>query len=382
MHIAVFGAGAFGGWTALSLLRRGASVSLIDAWGAGNVRASSGGSTRVMRATYGGHAIYTDMAARALRLWKEYDAAWKGGLLHQTGALWLFGKDASFGTASADTLHRAGIALDEIPVRDAARRFPQVSFDDVARVMMEPEAGYLLAARACAHVARRFVEEGGELRQAAALSPAAIDDSGVRLNDGTHVQADAFVFACGPWLGTLFPRVIGEAIAPTRQEVYYFGTPAGDARFESPALPVWLDCADRFMYGIPGDDGQGFKVADDTPGPPLDPTCGERAVTPDAVERVRAYLARRFPAMAGAPLVRAEICQYEATPDSHFIVDRHPHDSRVWIAGGGSGHAFKMGPAIGQLIASQVLGDQAPDPRFGLARFASIPAGGWQAKWA
>jgi sarcosine oxidase len=64
-RVLVVGAGAFGGWTALQLLRRGASVTLIDAWGPGHVRASSGGETRVIRATYGTHTIYTAMAARA-----------------------------------------------------------------------------------------------------------------------------------------------------------------------------------------------------------------------------------------------------------------------------------------------------------------------------
>ena len=228
-HVAVFGAGAFGGWAALELVRRGAAVTLLDAWGPGNPRSSSGGATRVMRATYGSHTIYTRMAAHALRRWQEYDRQWGQGLLRQTGALWLLGSDASFGETSAAALQEEGIALDEIGLPDAARRYPQMSFDGVSRVLLEPAAGYLFASRACEHVAARVVAEGGIYREAAAASPVGIDHGTVALGDGSTIEADYFVFACGPWLGTLFPDVVGRLVTPTRQEVYYFGLPPGDS---------------------------------------------------------------------------------------------------------------------------------------------------------
>lgn len=190
------------------------------------------------------------------------------------------------------------------------------------------------------------------------------------------------MFACGPWLAALFPEIVGNLVTPTRQEVYYFGVPPGDVRFASPGLPVWLECGERFTYGMPADDGQGFKFADDTPGAVMDPTSDERLPTTDGIERARQYLAGRFPALGGAPLVGSEVCQYESTPDSHFLVDRHPHDSRVWIAGGGSGHGFKMGPAIGESLAALVLGESTPDPQFTLERFKTPPAEGWALKWS
>jgi sarcosine oxidase len=380
--VTVFGAGAFGGWTALELVRRGADVTLVDAWGPGNARASSGGSTRVLRATYGSHAVYTRMAAHALRRWQEYNSRWNAGLLYLTGGLWLLGADASFGEASATTLKEEGILLDEMSLADATRRYPQIAFDGVSRVLFEPAAGYLLARRACMHVAERVVSEGGTYRQAAAASPAVLDGQAVRLADGSRLQADLFVFACGPWLATLFPDILDRLVSPTRQEVYYFGLPPGDRRFVTPALPVWLECAERFVYGIPADDGHGFKVADDTPGPLMDPTSDERVPSAEGIRSARAYLARRFPALREAPLVGSEVCQYESTPDSHFIIDRHPNDPRVWIAGGGSGHGFKMGPVVGEMVASLVLGDATSDPRFALARFDRQPVGGWQPKWA
>ena len=194
--------------------------------------------------------------------------------------------------------------------------------------------------------------------------------SSVQLTDGSRLTADAFVFACGPWLGALFPDVIGERVRPTRQEVFFFGTPAGDRRFTEEALPVWADHGTRFMYGIPGNEWRGFKVADDTRGPLFDPTTGERKPSDAALQIAREYLAYRFPGLAGAPLVESRVCQYEESPDEHFIIDRHPAAGNIWLVGGGSGHGFKHGPAVGELVARLVLTGEAPDEQFKLSRFA------------
>jgi glycine/D-amino acid oxidase-like deaminating enzyme len=204
----------------------------------------------------------------------------------------------------------------------------------------------------------------------------------LRLEGGAAIEADAFVFACGPWLGQIFPALLGTRVSVTRQEVYYFGTPAGDTRFVDPALPVWLDYGERVMYGIPGNAHRGLKVADDTSGPPMDPTHGSRDVSAPGVAAARVFLQHRFPALASAPLLSSEVCQYESTPDAHFIVDRHPAAPNVWIAGGGSGHGFKMGPAIGEMLAACLLDGAAPDPAFSFARFASPPPDGWERKWS
>jgi glycine/D-amino acid oxidase-like deaminating enzyme len=384
-RIVVFGAGAFGGWTALNLIRRGASVRIIDAWGPGNLRSSSGGETRVIRATYGTHAIYTAMAIRALHLWSEYDQQWRTDLFRKTGVLWLFGSDDRFGRASADTLRAHDIAFEPLSPADARRRYPQIDVSGVSSVFVEPDAGYLLARRACEHILQRVVREGGQYLQAAVAMPARFGESRggrVALADGSSVEADGFVFTCGAWLGQLFPDVIGSLVTPTRQEVYHFGTPPGDTRFLDDQLPVWLDFGDRCIYGVPGAMGRAFKVADDTPGSVMDPTTGERTPTPAGLIAARVFLTQRFPDLASAPLVGSEVCQYESTPDANFIIDRHPSVPTAWIIGGGSGHGFKMGPVIGEIAASLVLGDSEPDPYFGLARFASPPSGGWQPKWS
>ncbi len=383
-RVAVIGAGAFGGWTALELVRRGARVTLVDAWGPGHSRASSGGETRVIRATYGTRTIYTTMALRALDLWRAHDQRFDRRFYRQTGALWMFGGDDSFGRASAAALRAANQPIETLTVADARGRYPQIAFDGVSSVLFEPNAGLLLARRACEHVVERVVAEGGEYRQAAVASPVTAGGSlkSLAVAGGAPLEADAFVFASGPWLGSLFPDVVGSRVTPTRQEVFYFGTAPGDARFSEASLPVWVDFGERLIYGLPGNANRGFKVADDTAGPAFDPTTGSREATAAGLKATRAFLARRFPALAKAPLIGTEVCQYEASPDSHFIVDRHPGAPNAWIVGGGSGHGYKMGPAMGELVASCVLGTGTPDSAFALARFKKAAADESPAKWS
>ena len=371
-HVVVVGAGAFGGWTAVYLLRRGARVTLLDAWGPGNSRSSSGGETRIIRGTYGPDQPYARMAAHALRLWKEHEQCWKRQFFHRAGVLWLVtAGDDQFERASLPALREASIAYEELSGREVGRRWPQVNVEDVRWAIHEPESGFLSARLACQAVVDGFLAEGGEYKQ---ISVAAQDlenpsRDGLLLSDGSRLVADHYVFACGPWLGKLFPQTIASHIRPTKQDVFFFGTPPGDDRFSEAKLPVWCDHRERYIYGIPATDGRGFKVADDTRGPEFDPTSGERVVSEASLKTIRDYIAFRFPAMKDAPLVETRVCQYENTPDNHLIIDRHPAAENVWLLGGGSGHGFKHGPAIGELMAELVMEEKSADPGFRLTRF-------------
>jgi glycine/D-amino acid oxidase-like deaminating enzyme len=371
LSVAVIGAGAFGGWTALNLLRGGARVTLVDAWGPGNSRASSGGETRVIRGTYGPDGIYTRMVARSLALWKENEARWNRKLYHKTGALWMVsGQDDQYEKESLRSLKAAGLEFEELSSREAAKRYPQINFDGVKWAIYERDAGYLTARRACEVVLDAFIKEDGSFRLASARrGPLEGGEmQSIELSDGSRLMADQYVFACGPWLGKLFPDVIGNLIAATRQEVFFFGVPAGETRFQEDRMPVWIDHGEKFIYGIPGNEWRGFKVADDTRGDPFDPTDGERIPSAEGIKAARKYLAFRFPALKDAPLVESRVCQYENSPDHNFIIDRHPGAKNVLLVGGGSGHGFKHGPAVGERAADVVQG-KPPDPFFTLSRF-------------
>jgi sarcosine oxidase len=369
--IAVVGAGAFGAFTALALRRLGARVTLLDAWGPASSRASSGGETRVLRAVYADR-IYVELAARAFERWADFERRTGRTFFHSTGALWMVADGSDFVARAAENLHAVGFSYARLETAEAARRFPQIAFEGVRWALWEERAGFLLARQACAAAVEALVAAGGEYRLAR-IAPGAVAAgrmAALRLGDGSRLAADAYVFACGPWLGELFPDVLGPKIAPTRQEVFFFGTPAGDPRFEPPAMPVWIEVGERLIYGIPGNERRGFKVADDTRGPAFDPTNGQRTVTEDGLARARALLRRRFPALAGAPLVETRVCQYENSPDQNFVLDRHPAAANAWLVGGGSGHGFKFAPAWGEQVAETVLGRRTIEPFFSLARLA------------
>jgi glycine/D-amino acid oxidase-like deaminating enzyme len=217
---------------------------------------------------------------------------------------------------------------------------------------------------------QEYVAAGGEYRLAAVLPPgdgASLD--GVRTGAGETLRAERYVFACGPWLPKLFPPLLGARIFPTRQEVFFFAPENGDERFSPGRLPGWADFNDGdIYYGMPDLEGRGFKIAHDKHGTPFDPDTGDRLPSAEGIRNIRAYLARRFPAMAGSPLVESRVCQYENSSNGDLLIDRHPGWSNAVLVGAGSGHGFKHGPAVGRYAADLVAGRLAkPEPRFSLA---------------
>jgi glycine/D-amino acid oxidase-like deaminating enzyme len=313
------------------------------------------------------------MAARAFPLWIKHERQWKRQVLFRTGVLWMAasGED-SFERGSVEMLRAAKFKFGELSAREMRKRWPQINLDGVNWGIYEPESGYLSARIICQLVLETFLAEGGAYKQAEVRS-AGVDESdwkALRLTDGSRVSADKYVFACGPWLGKMFPKTVGDGLRPTRQEVFFFGTPS-DSRLDDRHLPVWAEHRDRFRYGIPGNQGRGFKIADDTRGPTFDPTNGERAVSAEGLKAIREYMELRFPAMKNAPLLETRVCQYEQTPDNHLIMDRHPAKEDVWLLGGGSGHGFKHGPAVGEIMTELVMKDAEPREYMRVARFAA-----------
>jgi sarcosine oxidase len=375
--VVVVGAGVFGSWIALHLARRKQRVLLVDAYGAGNARASSGGESRIIRMGYGADELYTRWSAASLVQWKELFGRSEPPLFHQTGVLWLMNDSGPASTAETTAvLQRCRVPFETLDVGSIAKRYPQFSLDGVTGGVLEPTSGVLMGRRAVAEVARQARSLGAEYRVAQITEPKPDASSvGNPLNslttsDGEKISAGQFVFACGSWLGKVFPDVLRARIFPTRQEIFFFGVPAGDVQFSAQALPTWLIQGDE-SYGMPDLESRGFKVAFDGHGERVDPDTQTRVVSRDSVERVRAYVAKRFPALRDAPIVETRVCQYENTSNGDFLIDRHPQLSNVWFAGGGSGHGFKHGPMVGEYVAQQLLGGGAVEPRFSLASKAT-----------
>lgn len=275
------------------------------------------------------------------------------------------GTDA-YTAATRATLHQLNMAPEVLSPSEMRRRFPYLDTEGIEVMLLERECGVVAARRAVRALVADLEQRGVRLLSARIDAPAGTPVRVLRTHGGAEVAGDGFVFACGAWLPGLFPELLRGRIRPTRQVVTYFGTPAGDLRFRAARMPAWIDFPSG-IYGTPDIDGRGVKVGIDEHGGPIDPDTDDRLPDRAAVERARAWLARRVPALAGAPVVETRVCAYENTATGDFLIDRHPGHDNVWIVGGGSGHGFKHGPAVGELTATMVLDGEPPDPRFALA---------------
>ena len=369
-HVAVIGAGVFGSWTAEHLRRAGHRVTLVDMAGPAQSRASSGGESRMTRGGYGKDEIYTRMAFASLPEWKKLSETSGLPIFVRSGVLFFSSKPGEYFDGSIEVHRKLGLPLEQLDGPQLQRRFPMIDFTGVIIGLYEPEFGALMARRSVQTLVKNFVASGGDYRLASAEPPRPADGPlrSIQTSDGP-IEADAFVFALGPWLPKLFPDILGKKIFATRQEIFYFAAPTADRRFQPEAMPGWADFNDGDMfYGFPNLETRGVKFAHDQHGAYVDPDTQSREPTKAALDDVIAFRDRRFPLLKGAPVIGAEVCQYENSSNGDFLIDRHPAMPNVILVGGGSGHGFKHGPEVGRLAASLVTGGGTqPEPRFTLA---------------
>lgn len=363
--VAIIGGGVFGIWSAERLHRAGLRVCVVDRVAPAHSRASSGGETRVIRAGYGDKEIYTEWAWRSLGAWQALSDRAGLPLFRPLGVLWLHRRPDELVAASTEVLARHGIPWEILGARELRSRYPVLRVADDEAGFLEPAAGGLMARRAVQFLAAELAADGVEFI-GATVQPTGRGQGengllrAVTTTAGERIEAGQFVFSCGPWLDRVCPEAMAGRLFVTRQEVFYFGVPAG----ATGALPVWADLP---FYGFPDIEGRGFKVADDTHGPPLDPDTADRRASAEGELRAREFLVDRFPTLAEAPLTESRVCQYENSAEGHFVIDRHPGLDNAWIVGGGSGHGFKHGPAVGEHVAALVTGAGNPREPFLLA---------------
>ena len=341
----VVGAGVTGAAVARALATRGWRVTLAEQHSPGTVRSASGGDTRLLRAAHGGNDWYTALAWRARTQWLELQEETGVRVWEPTGFAWFAHAAGGFEERSLPGLERAGIPFEGLAPGNAKRLFPAVAVDDLYGVLYEPEAGVLHARRAT-----QLLVEDGERRGVRRLA--------TRFTPADTMPADIVVWACGPWLRWLFNFLRGTV---ERSEEFFLG---GDRSWIG--TPGWVDY-DAGFYGHGDLAGLGVKIAPDLPTEQIDPETLDRLPSPEREREARAYAARRFPALAGTPLIGARVCQYDLTPDTHFVVARHPERESWWIVGGGSGHGFKHGPALGDYVADCVEGAREPEAFLGLS---------------
>ncbi len=390
--VVVVGAGAWGGWTAYHLRKRGAKVTLIDAYGAGNSRSTSGDESRGIRSSYGDRTVgelWTPWAREAIRRWAAFDAEWGPTFgtrfYHQTGDVIMREKDEPFLKRTLDLWTANNVAHEVLTGDEVRKRWPVINADDTTIAIYEPDAGVARARASTQAVAAVAVKMGVKFIQSRATLRPIVNGNldGVQLEDGSIIRGDAYVFACGPWLRKLFPALMENRMRIPLGYVCYFGTPVGDSRFTYPNLPSYNFPGVTGWAALPTD-SRGFRVrggiaapqppetpdqkaerearAKAAPPPPPpdplqnDPDTSTRWAAPDRIEGMRRFVQRRFPLLADAPLLETRCCHYESSINRDFIVDHVPDTRNAWIAGVGQSEGFKFGPVVGEYIAQRVLG--------------------------
>ena len=363
--IAIVGAGSFGGWLALTLHKKGFKVKLIDVWGPGNSMASSGGETRLIRAIYGSNSLYCKMTAKAYSLWGEFQKEFDSQVFFPKETLWMSSKEEiGFIDAALPMLDKYGLNYDILDTDDAVERFPQINFEDVAKIVVEKESGFLNARLATMEVVKLYTKLGGDYIQQQAVPGKSVSGkmSKLVLSNGEAVNADLFVFAAGSWMKNLFPQILGKRLTITRQEVHYFGTPAGVSGLSEADLPAWVDWGAKKYYGLPSGANRGFKIAHDMRGIEVDPSTMDRLASEKEVDEARSHLAHRFPLLRNAPLIESRVCQYTNSEDGNFLADFHPELENAFLLTGGSGHGFKHGPVLAEMICEMLMGKAPLEP--------------------
>jgi sarcosine oxidase len=355
IDVVIVGAGTFGASLAWWLARTGEQVTLLDQFEPGDHRASSGGETRLYRCAHGPDAEYTAMARRARTLWGELEEESGEELLIECGLAWFAHREDGWEAESERMLAAQGIAAERLDITTAESLYPSFRGDDLAFVLLEPEGGVLRAQRAVRALAAQAAVHGARMVRGRARP----DGAAAVLDDSTRLEGDVIVWACGPWLGRLFPDLV--ALSVRRQELLFLD---GGAAWRTPRVPSWCDY-DLARYGTADIDRLGVKAAIDDLGPPLDADA-ELSDESTTEPQVRAYLRDRFPALEHARLLEARSCRYELTPDTHFIAASHREHPNVWLVGGGSGHGFKHGPPMAERLAQAFHEGAALPARFGL----------------
>jgi sarcosine oxidase len=349
--VLVVGAGVTGASVARELARRGFDVTLAEQYGPGTVRSASGGDTRLLRAAHGDEEWYTQLAWRARSLWLELQEQSGERIWEPTGLAWFARREDGFERQSVARLAQAGVPHEWRTPSDAAALFPSLGLADLHGVLWEPDAGVLHARKATQLLAADAERLGVRVRAA-------------RVLPNEKLSADVVVWACGAWLPSLFPAEVDVRVE--RRDVFFLG---GDASWRD--TPGWVEY-DAGFYGHGDVAGLGVKVAPDFPSSEVDPDTLDRFPLREREEAAREYAARRFPTLAGAPVIGARVCQYDLSTDTHFVFGRHPEQPSWWLFGGGSGHGFKHGPALAEYIADCIEERREPEPFHALGARSGI----------
>jgi len=350
----VVGGGIFGVTAALALRARRCDVLLLDPGPLPHPLAESTDISKVVRCDYGADEEYTVLGERALEGWRRWNAAWPVPRFHETGVTFLsrtLMQPGGFEHDSFTLLARRGHHVERLDARAIVERFPAYRPGALVDGYVHREGGWAEASAVVAQLVADCLAAGVEVRGGAKVD---------RLDELDALSADAVVVCAGAWTQRLVPELVG-ALRAVGQPVFQL-RPADPSLFQARQFPVFgADIARTGYYGFPVNRDGIVKIANHGTGTALAPEA-PREVSAAHEDALRAFLGDTFPALATAPIVERRLCVYGDSLDGHFWIARHPDRPSLTVAAGGSGHAFKFAPVLGELIADAVFGD--PNPRF------------------
>ncbi len=372
----ILGGGIMGAATAENLARRGQRVLLLEQFQPGHDRGSSHGDGRIIRFSYA-EPVYVEMAQRAYPAWARLERAGGQKLLEICGGLDLGPDDSAAIAELRASMRGAGVGCEQLTAAAVARRFPQLRLPRGSTALYQPQGGIVRAERAV-HLLWQLARAAGAETltgtPVSALEPTA-EGVLVRTADGREAHGETAVIAAGGWSRQLLALLgLTLELSVTAEVVAYFPAQNGvDHRLG--ALPTVIDYHDpNPFYALPQIEVPGVKVGWHHTGEVIDP--GVRTAETSTQLRVHAriqdFVTERFPALIPTPIHRTT-CLYTNTPDHHFILDRHPSWEHIVIAAGFSGHGFKFGPVIGELLTALVM-DEAPAVPLETFRLARLNA--------
>ena len=348
--VIVIGAGLAGSATAMALAGR-ASVLLLEQHRFGHRYGSSHGGSRIFRHAYP-DAGYVRLAHEADGLWQRLERDADDRLLYRSGGLDI-GEAGLPALADIErALLAAGRPFERLAAAEVAERHPAFELGDDEEAVYSPDAGVLAADRCVAAMQRLAHQRGATLRERTRVERIVATPDGVEVHAGAEsFAADRLVLTAGPWLSE-GPLALGLPLHVEQQQVIYLEVAPGEP-FVRGRCPVFINHGNR-LYGFPlFERPNAIKVSDHTGAPTIrlearsEQLDGARAAT--TVAR-----ARRLLPQAG-DIVASDLCLYTKTPDEHFVIGPHPEHAHVVVGGGFSGHGFKFGPLLGEILAELTL---------------------------
>ena len=361
----ILGAGIFGITTAIELCKKKYAVGIINPDTIPHPLAESTDISKIIRIEYGTDEEYMDMAAECITIWREWNELFQDKLYHETGFLLLSNtpldtESKSFEAASYYNLLKKGYHPERVKPEDLAKRFPAINHHLYTDGFYHAVGGYAESGRVVETLTKYAIRLGADVYEGQTAEDIIITNlkvEGVKTREGKKFNAGHVIVCAGNLTPFLVPD-LRPYMKITGHPVFHI-KPGRPELFTKPGFSVFAaDISNTGWYGFPlHPKDKVVKIANHGIGVEIkDPEHDERVVNEKDIDRLRNFLKESIPALANDPIVYTRRCCYTDTLDGHFWIDNHPEISGLTIGSGGSGHGFKMGPVLGEMIAAVAEG--------------------------